>query len=84
MEQCEPYDRTGEQGNAKVEWNDDMYRRRRELLRIFEPHFMAGLADYQVQHNEGPQRESYTLVEEPGGKSLSFQIIAGDSFTNIS
>ena len=70
MEQCGPHDRTDEEGNAKVEWTDDMYRRRRELLRIFEPHFMAGLADYQAQRNEEPHRESYTLVEEPGGKSF--------------
>lgn len=84
MEQCEAQNETCEQGNKNEEWNDDMYRMRRDLLRTFEPHFMAGLADYRVQLNNDPQRESYTLVEEPGGKSLSFQISAGDSFINIS
>ena len=49
MEPCELQDRAGEQGNKHEGWTDDMYRMRRDLLRTFEPHFMAGLADYQAQ-----------------------------------
>ena len=52
---------------------------RGDLLRTFTPHFMAGLADYQIQVNEDAQRESFTLVEGSGGKSFSFHNLAVES-----
>ena len=83
MEQSKPPNRIGKyDDNAKI-WEHNLRRMHGDLLRTFAPHFLAGLAEYHVQVNKDAQRESYTLVEESGGKSLSFRLSAWDLLINI-
>ena len=84
MEQSKPPNSISKYDDNAKYWEVKMSRMHGDLLRTFAPHFLAGLADYQVQAHEDAERESYTLVEDSGGKSPSFRISAWNLLIYVS